>query len=269
MLDTPGFAGKSVLVTGGNTGIGANISREFCKRGASVFVNYIEKEDSLEALKAESFSLPGTMEGIKADITSEQTCKDMILRIVERFGKLDILINNAGLLKSGLLTTMTSEDALDVIRVNLSGTFYCCKSALPYMKQRNSGKIINIGSCLALKPQEGTTVYSAAKAGIIGLTRSIAKEIEDTPITINTLLLGGVEDTGILKKSKSIHLKRLANTLFTGRLLKSEEIIAMIVLVCDESSTAISGHMPYPSGTAFTAGNTLGFYYFLIRGTRK
>jgi 3-oxoacyl-[acyl-carrier protein] reductase len=188
-----GFSGKTVLVTGGNTGIGREISLYFGQRKANVVVNYIASEEDAVSVVSHINNLGGHAIMVKGDVTQLEDCQKLVDTAIKTFGQLDILINNSGITRDNLIMRMKEEDFDAVIDVNLKGTWNMCKSvARPFSKQR-SGRIINISSVVGIMGNAGQSNYVASKAGIIGLTKSLAKELGTRGVTVNAVAPGFIQ----------------------------------------------------------------------------
>lgn len=171
------FENKIVLVTGAGRGIGASIAKRFASEGAEVIVNYSGNDEAAQKTVDEITATGGQAQKYKCSVNDSESVKVMIDEIIKEFGRIDILVNNAGITKDGLMLRMTDEDFDRVIDVNLKGTFNCTKYVSKYMLKQKSGKIINISSVVGLSGNAGQINYSASKAGIIGITKSAAKEL--------------------------------------------------------------------------------------------
>ncbi len=237
------FENRVVLVTGGNTGVGRAISKGLCKKGATVYVNYIENEEDLNSLKDETKDFKGEVIGIKADISRELSCETIFEQIIYEKNRIDILINNAGILIKRMLFTLTEKQWKRTISINLSGTYYCCRLAMKYMENLGFGRIVNIGSILAIKGMAGTTSYSTSKAGILGLSKALVKEISKKNITINTLALGAIEDTGMVKDIKRKFNLKAMDKIFSNNLCTSEEVVSFVLFLCSEKNKNTTGQV--------------------------
>ena len=184
------FENKIVLVTGAGRGIGASIAKRFASEGAEVIVNYSGNDEAAQKTVDEITSTGGQAQKYKCSVNDSESVKVMIDEIIKEFGRIDILVNNAGITKDGLMLRMTDEDFDRVIDVNLKGTFNCTKYVSKYMLKQKSGKIINISSVVGLSGNAGQVNYSASKAGIIGITKSAAKELSSRGITVNAIAPG-------------------------------------------------------------------------------
>ena len=186
------------------------------KNGYDIIINYKTKDDTIIEVKNEIEKFNVKCMAIQGDVSDFEDAKNMVERIIEKFGKIDVLVNNAGITKDMLIMRMKKEDFEDVININLIGTFNVTKNVIPYMMKQRRGKIINLSSVVGISGNAGQTNYSASKAGIIGFTKSLAKELGSRNILVNAVAPGFIETdmTNILKDevkeeiSKNIPLKR-------------------------------------------------------------
>jgi len=189
------FTGKVVLVTGSSQGIGAVIATEFAKHHAVVVLNYPTEKEMPSAQTVLESLLPFSPSSIalQADVRSAESVENMIQTIIKQFGKIDILINNAGITKDQLLIRMSDAEWQSVIDINLTGTFQCSRAAIKEMMKKRYGRIISISSIIGLTGNAGQANYSASKAGIIGLTKTIAREYGSRNITANCIAPGYIQ----------------------------------------------------------------------------
>lgn len=214
------ISGQVALVTGAGRGIGRGIALELAECGADVVVNYsgseAAAEETVELCKA--FGVRAI--ACKADVSDYQQCEELISTVIKEFGKIDILVNNAGITKDKLLMGMSEEDFDSVINVNLKGTFHCMKLVSKLMIKQRYGRIINLSSVVGVRGNAGQVNYSASKAGVIGMTKSAAKELASRNITVNAVAPGMIETdmTSVLSdkvKEAMIHeipAKRVGST---------------------------------------------------------
>lgn len=236
------FKGKNVVVTGGSRGIGRAIALEFGKKGANVVINYVSSDTEAEKVAEEIKNLGGNAFLVKGDVSSFEEGKKLIDETVKVFGTIDILINNAGITKDGLIMRMKEEHFDKVIDINLKGVFNTCKSAVSYMLKQRSGKIINISSVVGVVGNAGQANYAASKAGVIGLTKSIAKEVGLRGITVNAVAPGFIKSdmTDVLSEKVKdgmlglIPLNRFGNV---------EDVARTVVFLASEGGDYITGQV--------------------------
>ena len=181
---------KVALVTGSSRGLGRAIALDLARRGADLIVNYRTRKDEAEAVAMEIRSMGREAVVIKADVADEVAVKDMVDLAMEAFGGLDVLVNNAAIHRGGRVQSVSTEDWDLVINAALRGTFNCCRYVIPYMVERNRGRVINISSPAGDHGYPGDTAYGSAKAGLIGFTKSLAKEVAGKGITANVVIPG-------------------------------------------------------------------------------
>lgn len=184
---------STALVTGASRGIGRELALRLAEEGYDIVVNYLFEEEDYAGTVAEIEKKGVKAVAIKADVSKFSEVEAMMKKTVETFGTIDVLVNNAGITRDGLLARMKEEDFDAVINVNLKSVFNCCRHAVPYMMKQKHGRIINMASVVGLCGQGGQTNYSASKAGMIGFTKSLAKEIGSRNITVNAVAPGFVE----------------------------------------------------------------------------
>ncbi|MDP4133028.1 MAG: SDR family oxidoreductase [Bacillota bacterium] len=230
---------ESVLITGGAKGIGEATARLFYQKGYKVIINYFHSEKEALTLVKE---LPG-ITAIKADVSDPEAVKSMFLEA----GPVDILVNNSGCGGSCLFTDITDAEFDRVMKVNLYGTFYCCREALPYMINKKSGKIINVSSIWGITGGSMETHYSAAKAGIIGLTKALAKEVGPSGICVNSIAPGYIETDMNSHLSRSDKESFFEDTpLFRGG--TPLEIAKAVYFLASHDADFITGQILSPNG---------------------
>ena len=233
MAEFASLAGKRALVTGGSRGIGAAIVRELAQAGASVTLGYRSGAEEAEGVATETGA-----RAVQADVSDPEDAR----RLVDEAGDIDILVNNAGLTRDGLLPRMSDEDWRDVLDTNLGGTFHTCRAASRGMMRRRAGAIVNVSSVVGLRGNPGQTNYSASKAGIIGFTKAIARELGNRGVRANVVAPGYV--TTRLTDMISAEMKELmlANTPL-GRLGSPEDIAGAVRFLCSDEAAFITGEV--------------------------
>ena len=219
---------KVALITGATRGIGRQIAVTFAKEGYDIALNYRKENEELESVKKEIEESKVQCLAIKGDVSSFEDCEEFVKQVIEKFGKIDVLVNNAGITNDMLLMRMKKEDFEQVIDVNLVGTFNVTKNVISYMLKARSGRIINISSVVGVSGNAGQTNYSASKAGIIGFTKSLAKEVATRGILVNAVAPGFIETsmTDVLKDevkeeiAKSIPLKHIGTAKDVANVVK-------------------------------------------------
>ncbi|MFA9397075.1 MAG: 3-oxoacyl-[acyl-carrier-protein] reductase [Clostridiaceae bacterium] len=203
--------GKTALVTGGSRGIGRAIAIKLAKMGANIVINYTSNEDKAIKVKQEIENFNVKVMIIKADVSKFNEAQDLVKTTNEKFGSLDILVNNAGITKDNLLMRMKEEDFDRVIDVNLKGAFNLIKHASSIMLKQKSGRIINISSVVGVIGNAGQANYAASKAGVIGLTKSAARELASRGITVNAVAPGFINTDMTEKLPEKIKDAMLSN----------------------------------------------------------
>lgn len=236
------FENKIVLVTGAGRGIGASIAKRFASEGAEVIVNYSGNDEAAQKTVDEITATGGQAQKYKCSVNDSESVKVMIDEIIKEFGRIDILVNNAGITKDGLMLRMTDEDFDMVIDVNLKGTFNCTKYVSKYMLKQKSGKIINISSVVGLSGNAGQVNYSASKAGIIGITKSAAKELSSRGITVNAVAPGYV-DTDMTKVLSDNIRNEILKNIPLQRMGNVEDISNCVAFLASEDASYITGQV--------------------------
>ena len=236
------FENKIVLVTGAGRGIGASIAKRFASEGAEVIVNYSGNDEAAQKTVDEITATGGQAQKYKCSVNDSESVKVMIDEIIKKFGRIDLLVNNAGITKDGLMLRMTDEDFDRVIDVNLKGTFNCTKYVSKYMLKQKSGKIINISSVVGLSGNAGQVNYSASKAGIIGITKSAAKELSSRGITVNAVAPGYV-DTDMTKVLSDNIRNEILKHIPLQRMGNVEDISNCVAFLASEDASYITGQV--------------------------
>ncbi|MCY6372107.1 3-oxoacyl-[acyl-carrier-protein] reductase [Clostridium ganghwense] len=218
------LSGKNAVVTGASRGIGRAIALKLAELGANVILNYRSSAKSVEEVVKAIEEKGVKALAVQGDVSNFEDAKKIIDSAIENFGSIDILVNNAGITKDGLLMRMKEEDFDKVIEVNLKGVFNCTRHATPIMMKQRSGRIINISSVVGITGNAGQTNYAAAKAGIIGFTKSTAKEIAARGITVNAIAPGFIQTD--MTEALSDKVKETIKTIIPLRKMGTPEDVA-------------------------------------------
>jgi 3-oxoacyl-[acyl-carrier protein] reductase len=242
---------KVAVVTGASQGIGRDIALAVSQAGAKVAAA-ARNEEKLAALVREIAAAGGTALAVKMDVADGEQVKAGFKRVVEKFGRLDILVNNAAITRDGLAMRMKVEDWEAVLRTNLTGAHLCIQQALPTMMRARAGRIINIASVVAQMGNAGQANYVAAKAGLIGLTKAIAIEIASRNITVNAVAPGFIETpmTDVLPDKAKEELK---TQIPLGRMGSARDVAAAIVFLASDEAGYITGHVLDVNGGMYLA----------------
>ena len=233
---------REALVTGATRGIGKEIALELAQNGLDIAINYRSMQEGMEDLKKEIEAYGVRCEFVGADVANFEQCENMVKETVEKFGKIDILVNNAGITKDGLIMRMKKEDFEAVIDINLIGTFNVTRNVIPYMIKQKSGRIINVSSVVGVAGNAGQTNYSASKAGIIGFTKSLAKEVASRNILVNAIAPGFIDTD--MTKVLSDNVKEGINAQIPLRRMGNPKEVAKVVkFLASEDSSYITGQV--------------------------
>lgn len=246
--------GKVAVVTGGSRGIGEAIAVDLAANGASVVVNYHASETAAQAIVARIEAGGGTAVAVQADVSSFQGAQDLLKTTLDTYGQVDILVNNAGTTRDTLLPLMKEADWDTVIDTNLKSVFNCCKAAVrPMMRRKQGGRIINISSVVGLIGQGGQSNYAASKAGIIGFTKSLAKELGGRQITVNAVAPGFFPTALTAVLSEDMVQQAIDHTPL-GRLGKLEEVAYLVSFLASDRAAFITGEVIRVDGGIGIAG---------------
>ena len=234
--------GKIAVVTGASRGIGKAIAMKFAQLGATVVINYNGSAQKAEEVKQSIIADGGRAVIKQCNVAEYDACEAFIKEVIDQFGRIDILVNNAGITKDGLIMRMSEEDFTNVVDVNLKGTFHCIRFASRQMMKQRSGRIINMSSVVGISGNAGQINYAASKAGVIGMTKSAAKELASRGITVNAIAPGYIETdmTNVLSdKVKEETMKQIP----LGRLGQTGDIAAAAAFLASDEAGYITGQV--------------------------
>lgn len=234
--------GKVAIITGAGRGIGRAIALHLANQGANIVINYRSSVNQVEELLTTLKENGQNGIAIQADISKEDDIKRLIENTMKAYGRIDILVNNAGITKDGLLMRMTEEAFDQVVDINLKGTFLCTKHASAIMLKQKSGKIINIASVIGLVGNAGQSNYAASKAGVIGFTKSVAKELASRGITVNAIAPGFIETDmtdGLSEKIKDAVIDKIPLRRFGY----PGEVAEAVAFLASEAANYITGQV--------------------------
>lgn len=233
---------KVAFITGATRGIGRAIALELAKEGYNIALNYRTENEALENLKKEISGIGVECYPVQGDVSKAEDAERMTKEIIEHFEQIDVLVNNAGITKDKLIQRMKEEEFTDVINVNLVGTFNITKNVIKYMTKKRYGKIINISSVVGISGNAGQSNYAASKAGIIGFTKSIAKELASRNITANAVAPGFIQTdmTNVLKDEVK---EAIEGTIPLKRLGTAEDVAKVVKFLASDDSNYITGQV--------------------------
>lgn len=233
---------KVALVTGGTRGIGRKIAEKFAENGYNLVLNYVSSNVDLEVIKEAFKKYNNSLLILKADVLKYEECENLVKEAINKFGKVDVLVNNAGITKDGLIAMMKEENFSKVIDVNLKGTFNMCRNLVPYMMKNKSGNIVNISSVVGIVGNAGQSNYAASKAGVIGFSKALAKELAGRNIRVNAVAPGFI-DTDMTSILSDKVKENIYSQIPLKRMGKAKEVANVVYFLSSEESSYITGQV--------------------------
>lgn len=237
---------KTIIITGGSCGIGKAVVELLSAKGANVVFTYLKNEADAKKIVASCRGNAGHIQSYGVDVKDYGDVKELINKVIREYKHIDVIVNNAGIKKDKSLLYMEPSDWDDVMNTNLTGVFNVVKSAMPYLLKQRKGRIINMGSVSGISGLAGQTNYSSSKAGIIGFTKALAKEVATYNICVNTIAPGPVE-TKMLKDLSKEHLEKLLKSIPMKRMCTPREVAMTVNFLADEELSP-----PYLTGQVIT-----------------
>jgi len=231
------------LVTGASRGIGAVIAQRLAQDGARVAVNYQTSEAAASRVARLIAEAGGEAEVMSGDVSKEEDADALVKRVIEQWGRIDILVNNAGITRDRLLLRMTPEDWDRVLEVNLRGAFLCTKHVMPHLIRRRQGRVVNISSVVGIGGNPGQANYAASKAGLIGFTKAVAREVASRNITVNALAPGFIDTGGMVDQMTEEARRAVLGRIPMERFGSADDVAEAVSFLCGPGAGYITGQV--------------------------
>ena len=236
------LSGSVALVTGASRGIGAVIACRLAEAGVKVGVNYLSSRELAEKVVSTITKAGGEAILVAGDVSQEDVAEAAVQQVVDQWERIDILVNNAGINRDRLILRMKSEDWDEVIQVDLRGAFLCTRFVMPHLIKQRSGRIVNISSVVGISGNPGQANYAAAKAGLIGFTKSVAREVASRNVTVNALAPGYIT-TGMVEQLPEETKSQILSRIPMGRFGAAEDVSEAVVFLCSNGASYITGEV--------------------------
>lgn len=234
--------GKNAIVTGGSLGIGTAIALDLARNGANVAINYRRHDKEAKDVVAQIEKMGRKGLAVKADVSSFEDARKMVAEVKDNFGGIDILVCNAGINRDSVIWKMEEKQWDEVMATDLKGTFNYCRAVAPLFREQKSGRIVNIASINALRGKFGQTNYSAAKAGVVGLSKALAKELGRSNVNVNVVCPGMIGTEMMAKIPEEFKQKARDETVL-GRIGEPEDVASVVSFLCSEGARHITGEV--------------------------
>ena len=242
-MAAPLLSDQVALVTGASRGIGAVIAQRLARDGAKVAVNYQASQDAALQVVQGIAKAGGDAVVMSGDVSRENEADALVKQVIEQWGRIDILVNNAGITRDRLLLRMTSEDWDRVLEVNLRGAFLCTKFVMPHLIRRRQGRVVNISSVVGLGGNPGQANYAASKAGLIGFTKAVAREVASRNITVNALAPGFIDTGGMVDQMTEEARKTVLGRIPMERFGSADDVAEAVSFLCGPGAGYITGQV--------------------------
>ena len=238
-----GLGGQVALVTGASRGIGAVIARRLAREGVRVAVNYQSSAEEARQVVRAITGAGGEATAMAGDVSQEKSAAALVKQVLEQWTRIDILVNNAGITRDRMLLRMTPEEWDRVLEVNLRGAFLCTKYVMPHLIRRRQGRVVNISSVVGLGGNPGQANYAASKAGLIGFTKAVAREVASRNITVNALAPGFIDTGGMVDQMTEEARRLVLSRIPMERFGSAEEVAEAVIFLCGLGAGYITGQV--------------------------